>query len=187
MSDVTHRKRGLRFEKSQLVEIETWSRPDEFVRYGHRACCGADGNIVIERLCFSLPYVEKPLNSKVIKSFVPELRSRECFSCFGIPMLSLCYIWTFYEHSMYISHIHVWVCYTVTTQGISKSFRQSWFSCYSLYLYIKCYGVCFLNWACQWIWFLTGTSYFWPCGKVRKVNAYTMNDIYWWENWCREK
>ena len=36
------------------------------------------------------PYVEKPLNSKVIKSFVPELRSRKCFSCFGIPMLSMC-------------------------------------------------------------------------------------------------
>ena len=28
------------------------------------------------------PYVEKPLNSKVIKSFVPELRNRKCFSCF---------------------------------------------------------------------------------------------------------
>ena len=33
-------------------------------------------------------HVEKPFNSKVIKSFVPELRSRKCFSCFGIPMLS---------------------------------------------------------------------------------------------------
>ena len=33
------------------------------------------------------PYVEEePLNSKVIKSFVPELRSRNCFSCFEIPM-----------------------------------------------------------------------------------------------------
>ncbi len=32
------------------------------------------------------PYVEKTFNSKVIKSFVPELRSRKCFSCFGIPM-----------------------------------------------------------------------------------------------------
>ena len=32
------------------------------------------------------PYVEEPLNSKVIKSFVPELRSRKCFSCFQIPM-----------------------------------------------------------------------------------------------------
>ena len=31
-------------------------------------------------------YVEKPLNSKVIKSFVLEPRSRKCFSCFEIPM-----------------------------------------------------------------------------------------------------
>ena len=30
------------------------------------------------------PYVEEPLNSKVLKSFVPELRSRKCFSCFEI-------------------------------------------------------------------------------------------------------
>ena len=46
---------------------------------------GADGKASIERLCLS-PYVEKPFNSKVIISFVPELRSRKCFSCFGIPM-----------------------------------------------------------------------------------------------------
>ena len=26
------------FEKSELVEIETWARPDEFVRYGRRTC-----------------------------------------------------------------------------------------------------------------------------------------------------
>ena len=44
VSDVTHRKRRLRFEKSQLVEfwrpneveIDTWARPDEFVCYGRR-------------------------------------------------------------------------------------------------------------------------------------------------------
>ena len=33
------------------------------------------------------PYVEKPFNSKVITSFVPELRSRKCFLCFGILIL----------------------------------------------------------------------------------------------------
>ena len=49
---------------------------------------GADGKVSIERLYLS-PRVEKPFNSKVIKSFVPELRSRKCFSCFGIPMLSI--------------------------------------------------------------------------------------------------
>ncbi len=35
VSDVTHRKCGLRFES---VEIETWARPDKFVRYGRRVC-----------------------------------------------------------------------------------------------------------------------------------------------------
>ena len=47
-------------------------------------------------------YVEKPFNSKVIKSFVPELRSRKCFSSFGIPMLCLCALWTFC--------VPVWIC-----------------------------------------------------------------------------
>ena len=51
------------------------------------------------------PYVKKPFNSKVIKSFVPELRSRKCFLCFGIPMLYIyIYIyelWTFYVHFTY--------------------------------------------------------------------------------------
>ena len=53
------------------------------------------------------PYVEKPLNSKVIKNFVPELRSRKCFCVSGF----LCFMYICYEHSMYVSHIHVWVCY----------------------------------------------------------------------------
>ena len=75
-----------RLEKSQWAEIETWARPDEFVHYGRRACWGAHGNVIIERFSLSLPYVEKSFNSKVIKSFVPELRSHKCFLCFGIPM-----------------------------------------------------------------------------------------------------
>ena len=74
-------------------------------------CCmwfGADGKVVIERLCLS-PYVEKPFNSKVIKSFVPELRSRKCFLCLGD---FVCYLYVRYKHSMYVSHISVsWVCY----------------------------------------------------------------------------
>ena len=43
----------------------------------------------------------KTFNSKVIKSFVLELRS---VLCFGIPMLS---IYTSYEHSMYIANIRI--------------------------------------------------------------------------------
>ena len=52
------------------------------------------------------PYVEEPLNSKVIKSFVPELRSRKCF---GIPMFYV-YVKYVYEHFMDIMSIsQIWV------------------------------------------------------------------------------
>ena len=63
----------------------------------------ADGKASIERLCLS-PYVEKSFNSKVIKSFVPELRSRKCFSCFGIPMFYVYMLWTFYVRYTYPYH-----------------------------------------------------------------------------------
>ena len=56
------------------------------------------------------PYVEEPLNSKVIKSFVPELRSRKCFSCLEIPMFYIyiyIYIYEHYECSMYVSHCFI--------------------------------------------------------------------------------
>ena len=73
-----------------------------------------DGKASIERLCLS-PYVKKPLNSKVIKSFVPELRSRKCFSCFRITMF-----YVTYEHYMYVSYIRIWLWYT--WPGIEPSF-----------------------------------------------------------------
>ncbi len=106
-----HRKRGLRFEKSQLsfavgrrrLTFACTPRPCSRCRKWF----GADGKVIIERLCISLPYVEKPFNSKLIKSFVPELRSK-------VVRVSgfLCYLYMSYEHSMYISRIHVWLCNT---------------------------------------------------------------------------
>ena len=50
-----------------------WRVPHVFFLGG-----GADEKNRIERLCLS-PYVEEPLNSKVIKRFVPEQRSRFVF------------------------------------------------------------------------------------------------------------
>ena len=73
-----------RFEKSQLVEIETRARQGETNLCATGAARdegGADGKVRIERLYLS-PYVENPFNSKAIKSFVPELRSRKCFFMF---------------------------------------------------------------------------------------------------------
>ena len=67
------------------------------------------------------PYVEEPLNSKVIKSFVPELRSRKCFSCFEIPVFyvyMLRILWTFC--------VPVWICpFHVFVSGYGKWWRGS--------------------------------------------------------------
>ena len=64
---------------------------------------GADEKAGIETLCLSLsPYVEKSLNSKVIKSFVPELRCRYVFFAFRDSyVLSL---WTF---DVGFTHSHI--------------------------------------------------------------------------------
>ena len=135
------RKRALRFEKSQLVVIETWARPDEFVRYGRCALVGLRADDVkavsIERLCLSLPYVEKPLNSKVIKSFVPELRSRKCFSCFGIPMLSTCALWTLWTFCVpvWICTFHIFLYGYVTTLAITQRGLPVFHSVYSVLVY----------------------------------------------------
>ena len=82
------------------IDFRDSLRPDEFVRYGRRTWWGADGKVVRERLCISLPYVET-FNPKVIKGFVPELRSRKCFSCFRIPMFCVYMLWRFYVRFTY--------------------------------------------------------------------------------------
>ena len=55
------------------------------------------------------PYVEKPLNSKVIKSFVLELRNRYVFFEFRDSYVLCIYI---YEHYMSISQSRIWLWYT---------------------------------------------------------------------------
>ena len=52
------------------------------------------------------PYVEETLNSKVIKSFVLEQRSRYVFFVFRDPMFYVVYIWTLCVHFIH-SHIMV--------------------------------------------------------------------------------
>ena len=59
-----------------------------------RTWFGADGKVSIERW-YPSPYVEKPLNSKVIKSFVPEQRSRQVFFVFRDSyVIFICALWT---------------------------------------------------------------------------------------------
>ena len=64
------------------VDFRGSLRPNEFMRYGRHTSWGAaDGKANIKRLCISLSYVET-FNSKIIKGFKPELRSRYVFFVF---------------------------------------------------------------------------------------------------------
>ena len=66
---------------------------------------GADGKVIIKRLCISLPYVET-FNSKVIKGFVPELRSCYVFFVFRDSyVLCICALWT-----LWTFYVWVWIC-----------------------------------------------------------------------------
>ena len=71
------------------------------------------------------PYVEKPLNSKVIKCFVPELRSRQRFSCFGIPMFYVYMLWTFYVRFTYPYHGYGTISLPLTEKKQEKLFHSS--------------------------------------------------------------
>ena len=142
VNDVMHWKRAQRilgiWKKVSESSCSVWRRRLTFrahrslaagATHGGGSGGGADGKVVIERLCLSLPYVEKPLNSKVIKSFVSELRSRKCFLCFGIPVLSIYELWTFYVHFTYPYICLLWVCYICKDeliQDMSWTLKDSW-------------------------------------------------------------
>ena len=93
--ETRHRTRRVDFRGSQ--------RQDEFACYGRRTrwggCRWKSQN---RKNVYLSPYVEEPLNSKEIKCFIPELRSRKCFSCFEIPMFYVYMLWTFYVHFTHI-------------------------------------------------------------------------------------
>ena len=75
------------------------------------------------------PYVEEPLNSKVIKSFVPELRSRKSFSCFGILMFYVYLLWTFCVRFPYscmgMLHSYIYI-YIYTCKNASQENGAYW-------------------------------------------------------------
>ena len=92
------------------------------------------------KVVYLSPCVEKPFNSKVIKSFVPELRSRKGFLCFGIPMLSLYELWTFYIHFTRIrimGKLHVYF----SLSGPTKIFCTHTHTHTYIYIYIYIFFV----------------------------------------------
>ena len=95
---------------------------ETFVAGAKRFGGGGHEKARIERMCISLPYVET-FNSKVIKGFVPELRSRYVFFEFGdsYVLCDICHICN--ELRMYISHIPVYGYGTlsVSSNRVKKS------------------------------------------------------------------
>ena len=103
------------FEKSELVEFCLGGRRLTFARSPRpcgrsRTWFGGDGKVSIERRYLS-PYVEITFNSKVIKGFVPELRSRYVFFVFRDSYVLCIYV----MNILCTFHKSVsWVCYNMT-------------------------------------------------------------------------
>ena len=112
-NDVTHRKRADdfgRFWKSELVEIRPASGEDVWFSLARGDLCGGCHTCwgrwkSQNRKTVPLsPYVEDPLNSKVIKNFVPEQRSRQVFFVFRDSYV-LCYIYIYIYIYIYMNII----------------------------------------------------------------------------------
>ena len=58
-----------------MLDFRVLLRPDEFVRYGRHICWGCRWKSQDRTNLYLSPYVEEPLNSKVIKCFVNEVFS----------------------------------------------------------------------------------------------------------------
>ena len=80
------------------------------------------------------PYVEEPLNSKVIKSLVPELRSR----VFRVTRF-LCSMYICYEHSMYVSRSHGYVTVLVIYLKSGLTLQPSDHFTLNAYIVLQCF------------------------------------------------
>ena len=119
-NDVTHRKRAVDFGRFEKVSwVENWIPKEKGRLSGlaeaKRICAlraphemGRRWKSQNWKNVYLSPYVEEPLNSKVIKSFVPELRNRKCFSCFENSMFYVYMLWTF---DVRFTRSHIWLWY----------------------------------------------------------------------------
>ena len=118
MNDVMHRKRRILgiLKKVSWVELSSWlgRRRLTFTSLprpcgGCHTCWGwGRWKSQNRKNVYLSPYVEEPLNSKVIKSFVPELRSRYVFFVFRDSYVLCIYV----MNILCTFHISVsWVCY----------------------------------------------------------------------------
>ena len=99
------------------------------------------------KIVYLSPYLEKPFNSKVIKSFVPEQRSRKCFCVSGF----LYALWTFYVFFTYscMAMLHPHVHPLTHTHTHTQIHTHSYIYTYIyIYIYICIYMQPFLFLPC---------------------------------------
>ena len=118
VNDVTYRKRARRI-------LGIWEKSVSWVRR-RRLTFGARRGFAVgaardgggggggwesqhRKIVYLSPYVEKPFHSNVIKTFVPELRSRKCFFVFRDSYVF--YIWVMnilctFHTSIYLAMLH---------------------------------------------------------------------------------
>ena len=134
MSDVKHRKRGLRFEKSvefcgrkkkvdfRLLAEALWRVPHVIGgrwKSQHRKMV----SLFLCRKTFQLKGNKK--------SSVPELRSRKCFLCFGIPMLSIYVLCIYVMNILCTFHVFLpgYFTYTDTHKYLTNNIRTFFLFC----------------------------------------------------------
>ena len=89
----------------------------------------ADGKVSIEWLCITLLMLNCLYlkGNKKFRTWTKKSSSVFCVSGF------LCYLYMSYEHSMSISHIHVWVLTHIWNTGLKSSCQHNYFLNISLF------------------------------------------------------
>ena len=125
-NDVTHQKRAEDFGRiwRKLVELRSVSREDGLLSLAREALWqelhemgwgGGRWKNQDRKIVPLSPYVEKPLNTKIIKCFVPEQRSPYVFFEFKKSYV-LCYIYIYCMYMLWTSRVHfayscIWLWY----------------------------------------------------------------------------
>ena len=106
------------------------------------------------------PYVEKPFNSMVVKSFVPEQRSRKCFCVSGF----LCALWTFYVYFTYscMAMLHFFVLFNVVLGQFFLVHPRKYQCCWVLFLLLfLIYSLSTLSLLCKVLFIIINFLVFW--------------------------
>ena len=134
-------------EKTVGFRLLAEARPVALWRVPHVLGAGADEKARIERMSISLPYVEA-FNSKIIKGFVPDLRSRYVFFVFRDSYVLCIYLMNI-RCTFHISVSWVWyISWSISfVHEPVKWEKYGYLACYNniyIYIYISYFQLPFM-------------------------------------------